>query len=371
VVAAAPRAVVVAEVAEVAEAVLAAVAAVAAVAGGDAMISSPLTFRTDMTTATMIRTIATAFALAGLVLMFPVADALAADATPKPSVASKIVQTTFATPEDAGRSLSEAMKSGDWKRIYAVLGPGSGTLIYTGDKVEDAATRDLFVAAYDKSAKFDRDGDARATLLIGENDYPFPFPLVKGAKGWNFDARAGAEEIVNRRIGENELDAIQVCLAYVDAQREYATKDRNSNGLLEYATKLVSTPGKQDGLYWPTKEGEPPSPFGPLATRAAGEGYGMDASGVPRAYHGYHYRILIGQGSSAQGGAYDYRVRGKMIGGFAMVAFPARWGVSGVMSFICNHDGVVYEKNLGSETPASAKAMTRFDPDSTWNKVPQ
>ncbi len=318
----------------------------------------------------MMRTIAPTLCLLALMLMGPGTMAFAADGTPA-KASARIAQLSFDTPEDAARSLHEAMKSGDWKQIYAVLGPGSGRLIYSGDKVADSETRTMFVTAYEKSAKFDRDGDAKATLLLGANDYPFPFPLVKGAQGWSFDAHAGAEEIVNRRVGENELDAIQTCLAYVDAQREYATKDRDRNGLLEYATKLVSTPGKQDGLYWPTKEGEPPSPFGPLVTRAAGEGYGLDAEGVPQAYHGYHFRILTGQGASAQGGAYDYRVRGKMIGGFAMVAYPARWGVSGVMSFICSHDGVVFEKSLGRDTRAIAKAMTQFDPDSTWSKVRQ
>ena len=318
---------------------------------------------------TLFRTVAPALALA----IFGAAaatHALAADAVPQAKATASIAVRTFASPEEAGKALQAAMKSGDWKQIYAVLGPGSGKLIYTGDKVADNATRTMFVAAYDKSAKFDREGDAKVTLLLGENGYPFPFPLVKGAKGWTFDSRAGAEEIVNRRVGENELAAIQVCLAYVDAQREYATKDRDNNGLLEYAQKLVSTPGKQDGLYWPTKEGDPPSPFGPIATRAAGEGYGFVA-GVPQAYHGYHYRILSAQGQFAKGGAYDYYVKGKMIGGFAMIASPARWGVSGVMSFICNHDGVVYEKNLGRDTPAAAKAITRFDPDPSWQKVPQ
>ncbi len=318
-------------------------------------------------TVAMIRTLA----LAILGAAISSSAVLAADPAPQPKATDSIVQRNFASPEEATKALHAAMKSGDWKQIYAVLGPGSGKLIYTGDKVADSATRTQFVEAYDKSAKFDREGNAKATLLLGQNDYPFPFPLVKGAKGWAFDSRAGAEEIVNRRIGENELAAIQVCLAYVDAQREYATRDRDNNGLLEYATKLVSTPGKHDGLYWPTKEGEPPSPFGPLATRAAGEGYGLDATGGPGAYHGYHYRVLSAQGQFAQGGAYDYHVKGRMIGGFAMVAYPARWGVSGVMSFTCNHDGVVYEKNLGRDTPALAKAMTRFDPDPSWQKVPQ
>lgn len=294
--------------------------------------------------------------------------AFAADAAPRARATDRIAQLSFESPELAAQALQAAMKSDDWKRIYAVLGPGSGKLIYSGDKVVDASTRTMFVAGYEKSAKFDRQGDTKATLLLGENDYPFPFPLVKGASGWTFDSRAGAEEIVNRRIGENELSAIQVCLAYIDAQREYATKDRDSNGFLEYAQRMVSTPGKRDGLYWATKEGEPPSPFGPVATRAAGEGYGIE-SGVPQAYHGYHYRILTAQGQFAQGGAYDYRVKGRMIGGFALIAFPARWGVSGVMSFMCSHDGVVYEKNLGRDTLSQAKATTRFDPDSTWVKA--
>jgi len=294
--------------------------------------------------------------------------AFAADAVSPVRATDRIAQLNFGSPEAAGQALQSAMKSDNWKQIYAVLGPGSGKLIYTGDKVVDAATRTVFVAAYEKSAKFDRHGDARAILLLGDNDYPFPFPLVKGASGWTFDSRAGAEEIVNRRIGENELSAIQVCLAYVDAQREYATKDRDSNGLLEYAQRLVSTPGKRDGLYWPTAAGEPPSPFGPVAARAAGEGYGIEA-GVPQSYHGYYYRILSAQGPFAPGGAYDYRVNGKMIGGFAMIASPARWGVSGVMSFMCSHDGIVYEKNLGRDTRALAKAITRFDPDPTWVKA--
>ena len=179
-----------------------------------------------------------------------------------------------------------------------------------------------------------------------------------------------AEEIVNRRVGQNELSAIQVCLAYLDAQREYVLKDRDNNGLLEYAQKMISTPGNRDGLYWPTKDGEPPSPFGPLAHRAAAEGYDPDAAGEPQAYHGYYYRVLTAQGPSAPGGAYDYLVNGKMIGGFAMIAYPARWGVSGVMSFTCSHDGVVYEKNLGRDTRKFAQAMATFDPDSSWQKVP-
>jgi hypothetical protein len=338
-----------------------------AAAGGDAMTPPKHWMRKAMKE-TWIRALALAIAFTATMTLVGSPGALAGDAARKVRATDNIVQLGFESPEAAAQALQAAMKSDNWKQIYAVLGPGSGKLIYTGDKVVDSQTRTTFVAAYDQSVKFDRQGDAKATLLLGDNGYPFPFPIVKGASGWTFDSRAGAEEIVNRRIGENELAAIQVCLAYVDAQREYATKDRDSNGLLEYAPRFVSTPGKRDGLYWPTQEGEPPSPFGPVATRAAVEGYGMDI-GVPQAFHGYHYRILTAQGRFAQGGAYDYRVKGRMIGGFALIAYPARWGVSGVMSFICNHDGVVYEKNLGRDTAAQARAMTRFDPDPSWVKA--
>jgi Protein of unknown function (DUF2950) len=278
--------------------------------------------------------------------------------------ASLPAQQTFASPEDASKALVTAMRDDDLKAIYAILGPGSGKLIFTGDKVADNAFRERFVAAYDKSMKLDREADAKATLLLGEKDYPFPFPLVKTATGWRFDAKSGAEEIVNRRIGANELAAIQVCLAYVDAQREYALSAGSGAGLPQYAQKIISTPGKHDGLFWPTKAGEPPSPLGPIVTQAKSEGY-EEGGG----YHGYRYRILTAQGKNAQGGAFDYVVNGKMVGGFGLVASPTRWGVSGVMTFACNHQGVVYQKNLGPDTASIAAKMTRFDPDSTWTKA--
>jgi hypothetical protein len=187
---------------------------------------------------------------------------------------------------------------------------------------------------------------------------------VKTATGWRFDSKAGAEEVLNRRIGRNERSAIQVCLAYVDAQREYATKDRDKDGLLEYAHKFISTPGEHDGLYWETREGEAASPLGPLSTRAKEQGYEN-----LEPYHGYYYKILTAQGADNLGGAYSYIVRGQMIGGFALVAYPARWGASGVMTFICNHRAVVYEKNLGKGTVVIAERMTRYNPDATWKKT--
>jgi hypothetical protein len=273
-------------------------------------------------------------------------------------------QRIFATPEQAAAELADAIRSNDLTRIHSVLGPGSGKVIHSGDPVQDAAGRKRFLEAYETGVKIEPSGDAKVTLLIGAEEFPFPFPLVKTATGWKFDSKAGAEEVLNRRIGRNERAAIQVCLAYVDAQREYATKDRDKGGLLEYAHKFISTPGEHDGLYWETREGEAASPLGPLSTRAKEQGY---ANFEP--YHGYYYKILTAQGADNPGGAYSYIVRGKMIGGFALVAYPARWGASGVMTLICNHRGVVYEKNLGKGTVAIAERMTRYNPDASWKKT--
>ena len=218
--------------------------------------------------------------------------------------------------------------------------------------------------------KLEKETDKKVTLVVGNQEWPFPIPIVKKGETWVFDTKAGNEELLNRRIGRNELNTIQTCLAIVDAQREYAMKDRDSDKLLEYAQKFWSTPGKKDGLYWEAKEGEAQSPLGPLAARAVEEGYdGRKPGDKPMPYHGYFYRILKAQGKNAPGGAYDYVVRGKMIGGFALVVFPAEYGASGIMTFIVNHDGVVYQKDLGKETGKIAKAMTKFDPDKTWKKV--
>jgi hypothetical protein len=275
-------------------------------------------------------------------------------------------QRIFATPEQAAAELANAIRSNNLKHIHSVLGPGSGKVIRSGDPVQDAAGRKRFLEAYATNVKIEPSGDAKVTLLIGAEEFPFPFPLVKTATGWKFDTKAGAEEVLNRRIGRNERSAIQVCLAYVDAQREYATKDRDKDGLLEYAHKFISTPGKHDGLYWETQEGAAASPLGPLSTHAKEEGYIKPGT---EPYHGYYYKILTAQGADNPGGAYSYIVRGQMIGGFALVAYPARWGASGVMTFICNHRGVVYEKNLGRGTVVIAERMTRYNPDASWKKT--
>ncbi len=290
--------------------------------------------------------------------------AVAADPAPAAKTRPPLVQKTFASAEDAARALADAMRAEDNRQTWQILGPGASRLLRSGDPVQDNDARQAFVTGYDQSVKFERQPDGRTTLLVGPDDFPFPYPLVAQDGHWHFDAKQGNNEVLDRRIGRNELSAISVCLAYVDAQREYATRDRDANGLLEYAQKLTSSPGNQDGLYWETKEGEPPSPLGPLVARARGQGYGHATSDAP--YHGYLYKILTGQGKDAPGGAYSYIVDGRMIGGFGLVAYPARWGKSGVMTFICNHDGIVYERNLGTGTQAIASQMTLFDPGAGW-----
>jgi hypothetical protein len=212
--------------------------------------------------------------------------------------------------------------------------------------------------------------EKKVVLYVGNRDWPFPIPIVKDGENWFFNTKAGKQEVLNRRIGRNELNTIQVSLAYVDAQREYALKSRDRGGLLEYAHKFVSEKEKKDGLCWEVKEGEEESPLGPLAAKAAWEGYTRKKSGdKPSPYHGYYYKILKAQGEKAPGGAYDYVVKGKMIGGFALVAYPAEYGNSGVMTFVVNHEGVVYQKDLGKETEKIVSALKKYDPDKTWKKV--
>ena len=302
--------------------------------------------------------------VAAALLASPIAYAADPVATPRSRPAS--VQSTVASPEEAAKALADAIRADERKQIWQVLGPGASKFVRSGDPVQDEQAREAFVAAYDKAVKFEREGDTKATLLIGPGDFPFPYPLVMKHGRWQFDARQGNEQVLDRRIGRNELAAIKVCLAVVDAQREYAARDRDGNGLLEYAQKLMSTPGKQDGLYWATNAGDQPSPLGLLTANARSQGYPANGAGNP--YHGYYYKILTSQGEDAQGGAYDYIVNGRMIGGFGLVAYPARWGTSGVMSFVCNHDGVVFEKNLGKDTSAIAARMSAYNPDSTWQK---
>ena len=271
---------------------------------------------------------------------------------------------TFASADDAVAALVQAAKANDHAAILAVLGNAS-TWVFSGDAPADRAALERFVSDYDAKHTLATSGD-RVTLTLGKEDDPFAFPIVKSGDRWRFDTEAGKEELLKRRVGRNELDTIRVLGAIVDAEREYASADRNENGVREYTSKFKSAPGKQDGLYWPTADGAAPSPLGPLVSQAAGAGYGTKGGDAPRAYHGYHFRLLTGQGSHAKGGAFDYIVKGHMIGGFAAIAYPARYDNSGVMTFIVNHDGVVYQRDLGPETAAKARAITRFDPGPGW-----
>jgi hypothetical protein len=281
--------------------------------------------------------------------------------------AQTVKKRTFASPEEAVKAFVEALKSNDVKALEAILGPGSRDLVSSGDPVADEAARERFLSRYAEKNRLEVT-EAKASLNVGNDDWPFAVPIVKKDALWRFDAKAGKEEILARRIGQNELSAIQFCLAYVDAQREYVSKDRDGDGLLEYAQKFASDKGKKNGLFWNTKEGEEQSPLGPIAAAAHKQGYRKKGAN-PQPFYGYYYRILQGQGKNAAGGAYDYTVKGNMIGGFALVAYPAKYASSGVMTFIVNHDGVVYEKDLGRNTEKTAQAMKLFDPDSTWKKA--
>jgi hypothetical protein len=279
-----------------------------------------------------------------------------------------LAQKTFGSPDEGMKELAAAVKAHDSKAVLAVLGNGAKAVVYSGDRVADRASGDRFAQAYDEANKVDTTGD-KAIITVGKDAWPFPIPLVKTAAGWRFDAKQGTEELLNRRIGRNELSVIQVVQACVDAQREYYLLDPTKDKLLHYAQKFMSAKGKRDGLYYPTRAGEPPSPLGDLFARAQAAGYTPGATAKPSAYFGYYYRMLKAQGPDAPGGAYDYVVRGKMMGGFALVAYPATYGNSGVMTFIVNQDGVVYQKDLGPSTASVAKKMTKFNPDATWKKL--
>ena len=285
------------------------------------------------------------------------------------SPAETVKQRTFASPEEAVEALVTALRSNDVNALEAIFGPGSRDLIMSGDPVKDQSGRERFLKFYDEKNRLEETAD-KVFLSVGDDDWPLPIPIVKRDALWRFDAKEGMDEILARRIGRNELSVIQVCLAYVDAQREYVIKDRDTDSLLEYAQKFRSDPGKKNGLYWNVKEGEEQSPLGPLVAAAHEKGYtAKQSGGKPVPYHGYYYRILKAQGKNATGGAYDYMVNGQMIGGFALVAYPARYVSSGVMTFIVNHDGVVYEKDLSDNTENAALAMKLFNPDGTWKKV--
>jgi hypothetical protein len=282
------------------------------------------------------------------------------------SKSDKPSSTVFASPEDAGKGLLDAAKSGDQNAILAIFGPGSKEIISSGNAAEDKATVEKFVAAYDVMHRWRKMPDDGQILIIGADNFAFPIPLKKNAAGeWFFDTAAGKDEILSRRIGRNELAVIDICGALADAQAEYFANRLADGRTSQYAVKFISDTGKKNGLYWDSPEGQPKSPLGPLVAFATSEGYNAKAD-AHTPFHGYYFHMLTGQGSQAPGGAKDYIVDGKMVGGYAFVAYPAEYGNSGIMTFIISQDGILLQKDLGKTTTDIAAAMTKFDPDPTW-----
>jgi hypothetical protein len=280
-------------------------------------------------------------------------------------------QKMFADPEDAVKALVEAVKSHDTAALDQIFGPSAKDL-RSSDDVQAAAEFDEFSRHAAEKTSLVKENDAKAIIQIGNENWPYPIPLVKKNGQWSFDTDAGKDEVLNRRIGENEFTAILVCRTYVAAQREYILKDWDNDGILAYAQKLRSDPDKKNGLFWRRAPGEPVSPLGELVARARMEGYKKGKSlfkEQPVPFHGYYLRILLQQGNNAPGGKYNYIVNGNMVGGFALVAFPSNWGKSGVMTFIVNQQGKVYQKNLGPDTMKIAGKMQSYDPDKTWTAV--
>jgi hypothetical protein len=275
----------------------------------------------------------------------------------------------FNSPEEALKALAAATQAGDHAGVDAIFGSEVKDLL-SGDARQDALEFAAFAKLLGQFSRLVQKADDRFVLNLGDQNWPFPIPLVKKGEAWFFDTAAGMSEIINRRIGEDELAAIGVCRTYLAAQREYASGDRSGDGVLRFAQRIRSTPGHKDGLYWPAAANEDPSPFGPLITEVRADGYGgQTAEGQPQPFYGYHFKILAAQGAAAPGGAYDYVINGNLIAGFALVAYPAHWGESGIMTFIVNQWGKVYECNLGSQSAAIAAAMTEFDPDRDWAAV--
>lgn len=270
---------------------------------------------------------------------------------------NSLAQQTFESPALAAEAFVDALATNDAKALASILGTDWKTFIPT-DNI-DQEDIDAFLTAWGKTHRFKSIAYGKVQIAVGPEDWTLPIPIVKKDERWRFDTQAGAEEMHTRRIGRNELAAMQAVMAYYDAQKEYAISDRNGDGMLEYARKLISSPGKHDGLYWPVADGEAESPLGPL--------FGDDTPGND--YHGFYYKILTGQGPNAPGGAYDYLINNRMMAGFALVAWPVTYGDSGITSFLVNHDGQVYQKDLGPETDQIVRAMTQFDPDSSWEAV--
>lgn len=336
------------------------VAVVVDAADGDPMsrksdMSPPMSFHSHLLRSNSLATIAL---VATVLLMTAVAST--AQTGPK----------GFKSPEDAAQALLAAAKSADDTDLTQILGPSLKEWIRSGDPVADAQARTNFVTAAEQKLAFEQEGAGKVVALIGDDAFPFPIPLVKSGEEWKFDPESGKQEIIDRRVGSNELTTIQTLLAIVDAQNDYAALSRSRGHSAEYARKFISSSGKQDGLYWPTEEGQPKSPLGELVANAEGAGYSARAASEPRVpFNGYYYRMLFAQGPAAKGGSYDYLVRGKLLGGFAVIAWPARYGVSGYKTFMTNHDGIVYEADLGPKTDRIVGRTQAFNPGPTWKPV--
>ena len=286
-----------------------------------------------------------------------------------PTTGPSADQLTFPSAADASSALVTAARDKNKDQLRKILGPAMDELA-SGDPVQDVNNLDSFARHASERDRLEQVSDAKAIVHIGDKDWPFPIPIEKDASGeWFFDTAAGKDEILNRRIGDDELTTIDVVRAYVDAQREYASKDRMGDSVLQYAQKIKSTPGKHDGLHWPAPETEEQSPFGSLVADAQDEGYGAKIGSGRKPYHGYFYRILTRQGPNTPAGAYDYMINGRMIAGFALVAYPAQYGNTGIMTFIVNHDGKVYQKDLGPNSAEIAAKIDTYNPDDTWTLV--
>jgi hypothetical protein len=287
------------------------------------------------------------------------------DAQQKPVVAQRL----FASPDEAIKALQAATEAKDNAALNEIFGPEVQELL-TGDKVQDANNAQRFATAMAQSCNPVQEGEDKITLEVGTNNWPMPIPLVKTNGQWRFDTAAGKEEIINRHIGKDELHAIGVCRAYVTAQRQFVIVNPVAGGGVNYARKFKSAPGKKDGLYWPAVENEPASPFGPLVAEAHAEGYVGHKGAGPHPFHGYYFRILTRQGEAAPGGKMNYMSGGNLAAGFALVAYPEHWDQSGIMTFIVNQDGKVYQRNFGEKTSRIAVAMKEYNPDSKWTLVP-
>lgn len=294
------------------------------------------------------------------------AAALVAGLLFSPSAA--LAQQKFKSPDEAVATLIAAVRADNARDLMKILGPDGRDILFSGDEVADQAARAKFLIAFDLKHQLDKRGDSSADLVVGANDWTLPIPIIEKAGSWQFDSVTGRREVLSRRIGLNELSAIQVALAYVDAQNEYASMRPEGTKVDTYAQRILSLPGKKDGLYWPAAANEPQSPLGEAFALATIQGYRPGAEARP--YHGYYYKILTGQGANVPGGEMSYLVNNNLIGGFALVAYPAEYGNSGMMTFLVNHSGVVVQKDLGPNTARIAERMKSYDPDLTWRKVP-